>query len=54
MAIKLYLLIADANGVVTKIIYLKSGICNIANEVLDIEYHRLRAMYLKCNIIENR
>ncbi len=54
MAIKLYLEITDANGVITKKVYLKGGLRKIANEFPDIEYHQLRAIYLKCNNIENR
>ena len=54
MAIKLYLEITDANGVVIKKVYLKGGLRKIANEFPDIEYHQLRAIYLKCNNIENR
>ena len=54
MAIKLVLEITDANGIVTKKIYLKGGLRAIANEFTEIEYHQLRAIYLKCNNIENR
>ena len=54
MAIKLLLEITDSNGVITKKIYLKSGLRKIANEFPEYEYHVLRAIYLKCNNIENR
>ena len=54
MAIKLVLEITDSNGVVTKILYIKGGLRKIANEFPEIEYHQLRAIYLKCNNIENR
>jgi hypothetical protein len=54
MAIKLLLEITDSNGVITKKIYLKGGLRKIANEFPEYEYHVLRAIYLKCNNIENR
>ena len=54
MAIKLVLEITDSNGVITKKIYLKGGLRAIANEFKEYEYHQLRAIYLKCNNIEDR
>ena len=54
MAIKLLLEITDANGVVTKKLYIKGGLRKIANEYPQYEYHQLRAIYLKCNNIEER
>ena len=54
MAIKLLLEITDSEGNITKQIYLKGGLRKIANEYPEIEYHQLRAIYLKCNNIENR
>jgi hypothetical protein len=54
MAIKLVLEIIDSNGVVTKKLYIKGGLRKIANEYPQYEYHQLRAIYLKCNNIEER
>ena len=54
MAIKLVLEITDANGVVTKKLYVKGGLRKIANEYPEYEYHQLRAIYMACNNIENR
>ena len=54
MAIKLVLEITDANGVITKKLYIKGGLRKIANEYPEYEYHVLRAIYMKCNNIENR
>jgi hypothetical protein len=54
MAIKLVLEITDSNGVVTKKLYIKGGLRKIANEYPQYEYHQLRAIYLKCNNIEER
>jgi hypothetical protein len=54
MAIKLVLEITDANGVITKKLYLKGGLRAIANEFKEYEYHQLRAIYMACNNIENR
>ena len=54
MAIKLVLEITDSNGVVSKKLYIKGGLRAIANEYPQYEYHVLRAIYLKCNNIEER
>ena len=54
MAIKLVLELTYANGVITKTIYLKGGLRKICNEYPQYEYHQLRAIYLKCNNIEER
>ena len=54
MAIKLLLEITDSEGVITKKTYLKGGLRMIANEYPQFEYHVLRAIYLKCNNIENK
>jgi hypothetical protein len=54
MAIKLVLEITDSNGVITKKLYIKGGLRKIANEYPQYEYHQLRAIYLKCNNIEER
>ena len=54
MAIKLVLEITDANGVVTKKLYIKGGLRKIANEYPEYEYHALRAVYMACNNIEKR
>ncbi len=54
MAIKLVLEITDANGNVSKMLYLKGGLRKIANEYPEYDYHTLRAIYMKCNNIENR
>ena len=34
--------------------YLKGGLRKIANEYPEYDYHTLRAIYMKCNNIENR
>ena len=54
MALKLVLEITDSNGVITKKLYVKGGLRKIANEYPEYEYHALRAVYMKCNNIENR
>ena len=54
MAIKLVLELLEKDGTTTKKLYLKGGLRKIANEFPEIEYHQLRAIYLKCNNLENR
>jgi hypothetical protein len=54
MAMKLILEITDSEGNVTKVNYLKGGLRKIANDYPEIEYHSLRAIYLKCTGIETR
>jgi hypothetical protein len=54
MAMKLILEITDSEGNISKIPYLKGGLKKIANDYPEIEYHQFRAIYLKCNNVENR
>jgi hypothetical protein len=54
MAMKLILEITDSEGNISKINYLKGGLRKIANDYPEIEYHQFRAIYLKCNNVENR
>lgn len=54
MAIKLVLEILENDGSITRKLYLKGGLKKIANDFPEFEYHKLRAIYLKCNNLENR